>query len=76
MTFISEEQYLGQRFYIVDEYTGERKCDILAKNYKKFSQITNQQDITLILDWVLSVLGKSFIAVICQAYIYYIECML
>jgi hypothetical protein len=28
MTFISEEQYLGRGLYIVDEYTGERKCTV------------------------------------------------
>jgi hypothetical protein len=28
MTFISEDQYLGRGLYIVDEYTGERKCTV------------------------------------------------
>jgi hypothetical protein len=28
MTFISEDRYLGRGLYIVDEFTGERKCTV------------------------------------------------
>ena len=28
MTFISDERYLGRGLYIVDDFTGERKCTV------------------------------------------------
>ena len=39
MTFISEEQYLGRGLYIVDEYTGERKCTVFPYWLEKLQEI-------------------------------------
>ena len=74
MTFISEEQYLGRGLYIVDEYTGERKCTVFPYWLEKLQEIfpdnlTTRYN-TLILTGSIG-LGKSFIAVICQLYLLY-----
>jgi hypothetical protein len=74
MTFISEEQYLGRGLYIVDEYTGERKCTVFPYWLEKLQDIfpdnlTTKYN-TLILTGSIG-LGKSFIAVICQLYLLY-----
>jgi hypothetical protein len=74
MTFISEEQYLGRGLYIVDEYTGERKCTVFPYWLEKLQDIfpdnlTTRYN-TLILTGSIG-LGKSFIAVICQLYLLY-----
>ena len=74
MTFISEEQYLGRGLYIVDEYTGKRKCTVFPYWLEKLQEIfpdnlTTRYN-TLILTGSIG-LGKSFIAVICQLYLLY-----
>ena len=74
MTFISEDRYLGRGLYIVDEYTGERKCTVFPYWIDKLQEIfpdnlTTRYN-TLILTGSIG-LGKSFIAVICQLYLLY-----
>ena len=74
MTFISEERYLGRGLYIVDEYTGERKCTVFPYWLEKLQEIfpdnlTTRYN-TLILTGSIG-LGKSFIAVVCQLYLLY-----
>jgi hypothetical protein len=74
MTFISEEQYLGRGLYIVDEYTGERKCTVFPYWLDKLQEIfpdnlTTRYN-TIVLTGSIG-LGKSFIAVICQLYLLY-----
>jgi hypothetical protein len=74
MTFISEDEYLGRGLYIVDEYTGERKCTVFPYWLDKLQEIfpdnlTTRYN-TLILTGSIG-LGKSFIAVICQLYLLY-----
>ena len=74
MTFISEDRYLGRGLYIIDEYTGERKCTVFPYWLEKLQDIfpdnlTTKYN-TLILTGSIG-LGKSFIAVICQLYLLY-----
>ena len=74
MTFISEERYLGRGLYIVDEFTGERKCTVFPYWIKVLKDIfpdnvTTRYN-TVILTGSIG-LGKSFIAVICQLYLLY-----
>ena len=74
MTFISEEQYLGRGLYIVDEYTGERKCTVFPYWLETLKDIfpdnlTTKYN-TLILTGSIG-LGKSFVAVLCQLYLLY-----
>jgi hypothetical protein len=74
MTFISEEQYLGRGLYIVDEYTGERKCTVFPYWLDKLQEIFPDNITTRYNTVVLTGsigLGKSFIAVICQLYLLY-----
>ena len=74
MTFISEERYLGRGLYIVDEFTGERKCTVFPYwlNVLKdiFPDNVSTKYNTVILTGSIG-LGKSFIAVICQLYLLY-----
>ncbi len=74
MTFISEEQYSGRGLYIVDEFTGERKCTVFPYwiNVLKdiFPDNLTTKYNTIILTGSIG-LGKSFIAVICQLYLLY-----
>ena len=74
MTFISNERYLGRGLYIVDEFTGERKCTVFPYWLDKLQEIfpdnlTTRYN-TLVLTGSIG-LGKSFIAVICQLYLLY-----
>jgi hypothetical protein len=74
MTFISEEKYLGRGLYIVDDFTGERKCTVFPYWIDKLQEIfpdnlTTRYN-TVILTGSIG-LGKSFIAVICQLYLLY-----
>jgi hypothetical protein len=74
MTFISEERYLGRGLYIVDDFTGERKCTVFPYWLDKLQEIfpdnlTTRYN-TVILTGSIG-LGKSFIAVICQLYLLY-----
>jgi hypothetical protein len=74
MTFISEEKYLGRGLYIVDEFTGERKCTVFPYWLEKLKEIfpdnlTTRYN-TIVLTGSIG-LGKSFIAVICQLYLLY-----
>jgi hypothetical protein len=74
MTFISEERYLGRGLYIVDDFTGERKCTVFPYWIEKLKEIfpdnvTTRYN-TVILTGSIG-LGKSFIAVICQLYLLY-----
>ncbi len=74
MTFISEERYLGRGLYIVDDFTGERKCTVFPYWVEKLKEIfpdnlTTKYN-TVILTGSIG-LGKSFIAVICQLYLLY-----
>ena len=74
MTFISDERYLGRGLYIVDEFTGERKCTVFPYwlNVLKdiFPDNVSTRYNTVILTGSIG-LGKSFIAVICQLYLLY-----
>lgn len=74
MTFISEDRYLGRGLWIVDEFTGERKCTVFPYWIEKLQEIfpdnlTTRYN-TLILTGSIG-LGKSFIAVVCQLYLLY-----
>ena len=74
LTFISEERYLGRGLYIVDDFTGERKCTVFPYWLEKLQEIfpdnlTTRYN-TVILTGSIG-LGKSFIAVICQLYLLY-----
>ena len=74
MTFISEEKYLGKGLYIVDDFTGERKCTVFPYWLEKLKEIfpdniTTRYN-TIVLTGSIG-LGKSFIAVICQLYLLY-----
>lgn len=74
MTFISDEKYLGRGLYIVDDYTGERKCTVFPYWLEKLQEIfpdnlTTRYN-TVILTGSIG-LGKSFIAVVCQLYLLY-----
>ena len=74
MTFISEDRYLGRGLYIVDEFTGERKCTVFPYWLEKLKEIfpdnlTTRYN-TIVLTGSIG-LGKSFIAVICQLYLLY-----
>ena len=74
MTFISEEKYLGRGLYIVDDFTGERKCTVFPYWLDKLKEIfpdniTTRYN-TIVLTGSIG-LGKSFIAVICQLYLLY-----
>ena len=74
MTFISDERYLGRGLYIVDDFTGERKCTVFPYWLDKLQEIfpdnlTTRYN-TVILTGSIG-LGKSFIAVICQLYLLY-----
>ena len=74
MTFISEERYLGRGLYIVDAFTGERKCTVFPYWIEKLKEIfpdniTTRYN-TVILTGSIG-LGKSFIAVVCQLYLLY-----
>lgn len=74
MTFISEEKYLGKGLYIVDPFTGERKCTVFPYWIEKLKEIfpdnlTTRYN-TVILTGSIG-LGKSFIAVVCQLYLLY-----
>ena len=74
MTFISEERYLGRGLYIVDEFTGERKCTVFPYWIDVLKDIfpdnVSTRYNTIILTGSIG-LGKSFIAVICQLYLLY-----
>ena len=74
MTFITEERYLGRGLWIVDEFTGERKCTVFPYWIEKLKEIfpdnlTTRYN-TIILTGSIG-LGKSFIAVVCQLYLLY-----
>jgi hypothetical protein len=74
MTFITEEKYLGRGLWIVDEFTGERKCTVFPYWLEKLQEIfpdnlTTRYN-TIVLTGSIG-LGKSFIAVICQLYLLY-----
>lgn len=74
MTFISDDRYLGRGLYIVDEFTGERKCTVFPYWLNKLQEIfpdnlTTRYN-TVILTGSIG-LGKSFIAVVCQLYLLY-----
>ena len=74
MTFISDEKYLGRGLYIVDAFTGERKCTVFPYWIEKLKEIfpdniTTRYN-TVILTGSIG-LGKSFIAVVCQLYLLY-----
>ena len=74
LTFISEDRYLGRGLYIVDDFTGERKCTVFPYWLEKLQEIfpdnlTTRYN-TVILTGSIG-LGKSFIAVICQLYLLY-----
>lgn len=74
MTFISDEKYLGRGLYIVDPFTGERKCTVFPYWIEKLQEIfpdniTTRYN-TVILTGSIG-LGKSFIAVVCQLYLLY-----
>lgn len=74
MTFISEEKYLGRGLYIVDPFTGERKCTVFPYWLEKLQEIfpdnlTTRYN-TIVLTGSIG-LGKSFIAVVCQLYLLY-----
>jgi hypothetical protein len=74
ITFISDEKYLGRGLYIVDDYTGERKCTVFPYWIEKLKEIfpdnlTTRYN-TVILTGSIG-LGKSFIAVVCQLYLLY-----
>ena len=74
MTFISDERYLGRGLYIVDDFTGERKCTVFPYWLDKLQEIfpdnlTTRYN-TVILTGSIG-LGKSFIAVLCQLYLLY-----
>ena len=74
MTFISDERYLGRGLYIVDDFTGERKCTVFPYWIEKLKEIfpdnlTTRYN-TVILTGSIG-LGKSFIAVVCQLYLLY-----
>ncbi len=74
MTFITEERYLGRGLWIVDEFTGERKCTVFPYWIEKLKEIfpdnTTTRYNTVILTGSIG-LGKSFIAVVCQLYLLY-----
>ena len=74
MTFISDEKYLGRGLYIVDPFTGERKCTVFPYWIEKLKEIfpdnlTTKYN-TIVLTGSIG-LGKSFIAVVCQLYLLY-----
>ena len=74
MTFISDERYLGRGLYIVDEFTGERKCTVFPYWLNVLRDIfpdnlTTKYN-TVILTGSIG-LGKSFVAVLCQLYLLY-----
>ena len=74
MTFISDEKYLGRGLYIVDPFTGERKCTVFPYWLEKLQEIfpdnlTTRYN-TIVLTGSIG-LGKSFIAVVCQLYLLY-----
>ena len=74
MTFITEERYLGRGLWIVDDFTGERKCTVFPYWIDKLKEIfpdniTTRYN-TIVLTGSIG-LGKSFIAVICQLYLLY-----
>ena len=74
ITFITEEKYLGRGLWIVDDFTGERKCTVFPYWLEKLQEIfpdnlTTRYN-TLILTGSIG-LGKSFIAVLCQLYLLY-----
>lgn len=74
MTFISDERYLGRGLYIVDEFTGERKCTVFPYWLNVLRDIfpdnlTTRYN-TVILTGSIG-LGKSFVAVLCQLYLLY-----
>ena len=74
MTFISDEKYLGRGLYIIDPFTGERKCTVFPYWIEKLKEIfpdniTTRYN-TVILTGSIG-LGKSFIAVVCQLYLLY-----
>jgi hypothetical protein len=74
MTFITEERYLGRGLWIVDDFTGERKCTVFPYWIEKLKEIfpdnTTTRYNTVILTGSIG-LGKSFIAVVCQLYLLY-----
>ena len=74
MTFITEERYLGRGLWVVDEFTGERKCTVFPYWIEKLKEIfpdnTTTRYNTVILTGSIG-LGKSFIAVVCQLYLLY-----
>lgn len=74
MTFISDDRYLGRGLYLVDEFTGERKCTVFPYWIEKLKEIfpdnlTTRYN-TIVLTGSIG-LGKSFIAIICQLYLLY-----
>lgn len=74
MTFITEERYLGRGLWIVDDFTGEKKCTVFPYWIEKLKEIfpdnTTTKYNTVILTGSIG-LGKSFIAVVCQLYLLY-----
>ena len=74
MTFITEERYLGRGLWIVDDFTGEKKCTVFPYWIEKLKEIfpdnTTTRYNTVILTGSIG-LGKSFIAVVCQLYLLY-----
>ena len=74
MTFISDERYLGRGLYLVDPFTGERKCTVFPYWIETLKDIfpdnlTTKYN-TIILTGSIG-LGKSFCAVIIQLYLLY-----
>ena len=73
-TFLDDDRYLGKGLWIIDEFTGERKCTIFPywrETLRKIfpDNITTKYN-TLILTGPIGI-GKSFVAVVCMCYLLY-----